>query len=264
MGKNNKLYVIIVILIAIICLLVGFIIGGNVLRGDTNNDNGISENEKTVTLTESEGKELFEKVSVYNDYFLQDYSVNGIKSAINNNILYFLTEQLDGFGADGRKTGFTPNDLKKVADEYLADDINVLYTDIFFPSADRSMTGEYMMYKLGSDSKYTDIPLQMGGPGSFLMKEYYIDGYYNETKDEYIVNTKLLFNQWCPDICGPHDKYYSDVELKNFVYNVKSEDILDVDFDDVYNQVKDVLPITSYKFTKNNSGNYVLSSVTVK
>lgn len=260
MGKNNKLYVIIVILIAIICLLVGFIIGGNVLRGDTNNDNGISENEKTVTLTESEGKELFEKVSVYNDYFLQDYSVNGIKSAINNNILYFLTEQLDGFGVDGRKT-FTPNDLKKVADEYLVDDINVTYTDIFIPSADRSIIGEHVIYKLGSDSKYTYVPQPIGVPGYFIMEEYYIDGYYNQTKDEYIINTKLLYNQWCVDVCGPHPNYYSDNELKNVVYTT---DNIFIEFDDVYNQVKDKLPVTSYKFVKNDSGNYVLSSVTVK
>lgn len=268
--RNNSIfYIIIMVLVAIICLLIGLIFGGNLLSNDDKNEeNNVSENDnknekeeqKIINLSTSEGKNFFEKVTIYNDYFLKDYSVTGLKNASNNTILYFLVSELDGFdgGTSLGKIGFTTTDLQKVADKYISNDIKINYTNILVPQHE-----EAILYKLNQNGKYEyNDELGIGGPGAYVMEEYYIDGYYNKTKDEYTINTKLLYNQWCPDICSRHDSYYSDSALNNVVYTNNSNSYMELT--DVYDLVKDKLPITSYTFVKNSSGNYVLNSVTVK
>lgn len=252
------------ILITLVIGLSVFIIYDKFLSNTDNNNNNTevnenindkesNENDKIINLSESESKELFEKIKVYNDYFIDYYSQQGIKTATNNQILYFLAvEQFK----TGSRESFTINSLKPIANNYLADNIKVTYEDIRFPGYEEAtlFTLEGETYKASSPG--------MGGPGSYMMGEYYIDATYNETKDMYVVNTKLLFNQWCPDVCGPHNSYYSDAKSNNVVYTNNSDNYMEID--SVYPLVKDKLPITSYSFTKNSSGNYVLSSVVTK
>ena len=256
MGENKSklgLGILIGVLITLVIGLSAFIIYDKFLSNtNSNNDNNNGTvNNEIINLSESEGKELFEKIKVYNDRFIDYYTQDGIKTT-NNEILYFLAMQ--HYNNEGKS--FTVADLKETANKYLVDDIKVTYESIRFPGYE-----QIIFYELEGDT-YKDLKPGVGGPGGYMMGEYYIDGTYNKTKDTYVINTKLLFNRFCPDVCGPHNSYYSDRNQNNVVYTNNSDIYMSID--SVYQLVKDKLPITSYTFTKNSSGNYVLSGVVTK
>lgn len=258
--KNNiGLVVIVAVLTAVICLSVGFVIGKNILpkeESKTNNNNTVensTNNDEIVTITKDEYnvvvQEAANKIQIYNEYFGQKYSSTGI-NATNDEILVFLL-------ANVKKSNFTVDDLKETAKLYFNTNIN--YTDISIKVPGSNI----VLYKLDSNGKYINQNAPTDGPATLAMHSFYEGATYNKTKDSYTLNMKNIYNQVCGGTCGiGYGSFYSDASLSTKVYTNNTEDRMS--FADVYDKVKDQLPITSYTFEKNSSGNYVLTSVVIK
>lgn len=272
MGEPTKKYgqgVLTGVLITIIVCLIAFIVYDKVLSNDNDNKEQVENNQQTenndvnkdneqetkeekVTLTDTEKKDLLNKIDDYNTdiRITQNYPIADINSLDNSVKLNFLY----GKTINSVNENFTKDDLKTVANNYFYSGFTFTNENIIC-SYEKTPLYTYN----NSTGIYTFNDGHGHGGGEYnRTKAYYVDGIYNESTKIYTFDIKVLYGETCSDVCGPITKYYSDNKLSNLVYKVEEEL---KEFDDVYSIVKDKLPTTKYNFYKNSNGKFVLKSV---
>lgn len=276
MEENKKsklgLGILIGLLIALVIGLTGFIIYDKVLVDDEDNKQVVnsdttnnaekeendSVNDSLVDISSSELKIILEKINVYDSRFSVSYPIKDFisfsKNMSNQDKLSFLYSNLSDYSYG---QSFSKNDLGEVASKYFYDSFSYKDENIICNLG-------HNFYNYDSNTKiYTSDNEHPGhgGEGFGRDKFYFVNGFYDDKNNEYIVNGKILYGDYCPDICGPIQEYYDSNNRKNVIYKNNDGEISD---DEVYELVKDKLPITTYKFIKNSSNEIVLKSVTTK
>lgn len=230
---------------------------------DNNNDNSSNDSEEKnddINFNEISANylgDLLTKINVYDINFNRDYPIDNFNqyanNLSNNDKLYFLYSNI----GDGFSNGFRKDNLNSVVSRYFNDDFNYIDGDVYCRL-------DHILYRYNDQNgKYTvatDHPGH-GGSGYYQNLTYFINGYIEN--GEYIINTKILYGDYCGEICGPILKFYDNSNRDNLVYEDKDFGE-GLSYDEIYKLVEDKLPITTYKFVRNNSYELVLSSVTVQ
>ena len=99
-----------------------------------------------------------------------------------------------------------------------------------------------------------------GGEGGNRLKIYFIEG--KQTSDTITIKAKVLYGEHYGDTWGPSTYFYSKATQKKdeLLYHVEDESHYN-DYDFVYNEVKDQLPITTFIFKKQSDGRFALSEI---
>ena len=141
---------------------------------------------------------------------------------------------------------------------------------------------EYVSYIFGNDYSYQDENIQCGcsegdlyrfdgttyhrygthghgGKSVNHSQEYFVAANRNETKNELVIQMKVLYGPTC-SVCGPSSEYY---QTPGGEVLYKTDDPEHTSYDDVYEKIKDQIPVTTYTFKKDSKGGYGLSSVKI-
>ena len=144
---------------------------------------------------------------------------------------------------------------------------------------------QYVSYVFGSDYSYTDenIPCFLegnnlfqfdgenyqpegmhghGGHGPLYRSQYYFQRAWKEN-GKLIVQLKVLYAGYCGDTCGPIQYYYA--QASRDAEPLRLFDSFDIpSYDDMYVEVSDQLPITTFTFQEDSKGGYGIQTVDVR
>ena len=97
------------------------------------------------------------------------------------------------------------------------------------------------------------------------------DAYHNkeyakrgDKGDTLTINTKILYGGWRGDVSGPTYKFYAKYPFDTSIYDVPESDLLQDNYDYVYEQKKDLLPITSFIYKKQSDDSFGLDEVKIQ
>lgn len=256
------------IAVIVLCILVSFF-GGIYVSREFFSKKVVNENNDVDVIVKDEGKEdkimplsqdekdlLLEQIGIYNKTLSKYYPLEGMNNIPNQEKLYFAM-----INSDVSFEWFLKSDLDKTLVKYFGSDNGVIHENIICP------VGDGVLYKYNdATSKYEFSGTHgHGGGGLYNFTNYYISG--TKKGDIYTVKVKVLYSNHCGDICGPATNYYknaSDSYNKvNSIYDVSDSEIETLKAEDVYNNVSEQLPVTTYSFKKDTLGNYGLVSVLV-
>ena len=262
--KSNNILVIVLCLI--ICLLVAFIAYDKLILNQKTNDK--EENEKVKKeekKTEKEPEKEIEKGTELKESDVLDYITNinnvlvtfGDKVPLkttdisNDEILEFAFWKAEWSGQQK-----TAQAVAKVIEEIFGKDYSYKLGDI------QCFAGDGVIYKYNqAEGTYTRIGDHgHGGNGGFRPRIYFVEG--KQTSDTITIEAKVLYGEHCGDICGPTTDFYSKAttDRNEIIYHIKDESHYD-DYDYVYNEVKDQLPITTFTLKKQSDGRFALTEI---
>ena len=160
---------------------------------------------------------------------------------------------------------FNADSLKKSIKSQLGD---IEYTDepikcLVCGNALYKYSAEEKLYEKAPDTDHGH-----GGYGTFYKIKYFEKATKNETKGTLDIGYVILYGEHFSDMSYPSRNIYKtpedSVKDQNGLLE-KNEDGYDKDkFDEVYNEKKSELPVTTYSFEKDKEGNYVFKKVSVK
>lgn len=213
----------------------------------------VDKEKTTRNLSLAEEKILLSQIDDYNTFLAQYYPIQDIKELDNQKKLLFAYALLD---LKGHKD-FMQGELKKIVDSYFGKDNNVIYEDIICDHNDG------VLFKYDSTTRVFE---QTGNHGhdhieSYRSNNYLITGnVLNE--EEYTVEVKTIYENYCGGTCGPTLNYYKNAkdakrEENPVITRQEEKELTETD----YEKVKNKLESTIYTFKKDSNGNYGLKSV---
>lgn len=255
---------VIIILIIIVIGLVGFICYDKGILFNTKNiateENKKEEldykEEENKDLSYEEGNLLLEKIKLMNNNFSSNYPIDDVSKISNQDLLLFVAKQL-GFGTD-----FTEDSANDVIFKLFGDLIKLKHESVMCTIDNKP----YYVYD-ASTKQYT-FDSNSHGHGSAIGVEtrtYYVDGKYT-SDDEIMINAKVLYSNYCGDTCmiyAYYTSYQKSINSETPVLGDNSGGPLEYT-DNMYEQIKEDLPITTYVFEKTKNGGYNLKSITIK
>lgn len=259
--KKNGLVVVVVLLIIIVIGLGGYIAVDKLDLISTKKTEVKSKTDKKEqkeeikTLSYDEGNKLLEKIKVINNNFASSFPLSDFSKINNQDLLLFVANQV-GFGTD-----FSMEKANEIISNIFGSSVTLKHEDIMCSIDNKP----YYTYD-SSVRKYVynkgDNVHPHGGLSTVDAKTYYVNGKYNSS-DEIEINTKVLYSNICGDTCMIYE-YYANYNHDNETPILESKDgSLEVT-DEMYEQVKNRIPVTSYIFKKNKDNSYDLKSVTIK
>ncbi len=260
--EKKKIKILISIIIILSLLLIGS--GGYIIYQKINNKEKQKkepvQQEETEKITEEELTEeekniLLDQISEYNSRFATEYPMKNVSEIANQEKLYFGVIQIN---KEGFQESFSTEKLSQVMEKYFSNKAS--YTDENIQCVIR----DGVLYQYNEEKKNYQYQGTHGhGGGSFSRSNnYYVEG--NKKKNTYTIKVQILYETTCSDICGPTSAYYSDAEAKNIVYEIPEDKVETIQASEVYPQVKEKLPITTFTFIKDEDGNYGLDSVIIE
>ena len=262
--KSNN--VLVIVLCLIICLLVAYIAYDKVIVNQKTNDKEEQEKVKkedkeTETETEKEiekGTELKESdvldyITTINDVLVTFGDKVPLKTTdiSNDEILDFAFWKAEWSGEQK-----TAQAVIKVIEDIFGKDFSYKLGDI------QCFLGDGVIYKYNqAEGTYSRTGMHgHGGEGGNRLKIYFIEG--KQTSDTITIKAKVLYGEHYGDTWGPSTYFYSKATQKKdeLLYHVEDESHYN-DYDFVYNEVKDQLPITTFIFKKQSDGRFALSEI---
>ena len=256
--KGKKLIITIIVMALIIFGLGGYITYDKVFAPKSKPKTKQSRKIKKSSvekIKDEEVEQVMKQINAYNTFLSNDYPITEISKIDNQKILKFAYMTIEN-----ANTTFTEKQVDKVIKEYFGnefkyknEDINCFLNDGVLYKYDEN-TGIYTFYGIHGH----------GGSSIERGKSYYIDGEYDKDKNEYKVKVKILYGPPAGDTYGPIDTFYKEPNSKDKIYEIDIntlENFNDEKYDDVYKEVKDKLPITTFIFKKDSEGNTGLIKV---
>ena len=265
MKKEKKLLIIIFVLALLLVVSVGYICYSKfnptcveVDASELSGDDEYEDLEEERDLTFDELSVLTAKIDLYNDGFANYYPIDDMSKIKNSDLFLFSVlkarkgtlQEFDGKLMDEYLKNFFGNSVKLVHEDYNC-------------SADNKLLYKYNS-KTNSYSYETDGHWHGGSQRAYL-PDISTKISFSEYKDGiYTVYATVLYSNTCSDTCGPISSYYKSYEdslnHKNPVITEVSEYMTEESKD--YYRAN--LPITTYKFKRDNTGNMILISVEIK
>lgn len=244
--KKSKAPVVILIVILFLIAVAGSSFGGYYFGSTTSNNNGTPNVEKK-DLKESDVSDFLKRINAMNSSLCTSFPINDVKSLPTQNILSIGLGEV--FGTYSVSSDYIENYIKYV----IGDNIAIKNED-YLCKLDKIA---FYKYENGYYVFNTEHPGH-GGGGGYLVSTFFRDA--NIEGDTVTINTNLLY-EVSGDIMGPTTTYYDGVgESKKTVLENIERDNLKTE----YEKIKDILPITTYTFTRSELGGYNLESVNIK
>ncbi|MBR1936445.1 MAG: hypothetical protein IJ842_01995 [Bacilli bacterium] len=267
--KNSSNMFIIVLLVLLIIGLVGYILYDKELfvkKGNKENNN-VEEKEKLeevkeVTKREDELYDYLQVCDFLTGRVADKYPISNFKSLSNQDVLYHgvLYGVLNkAFSFNG---SFSQGDLKKQISSLFGSDYNYIDEDI------QCFAGDGALFTYDSDGKVYSRVMDghgHGGEGGYAFKRYFDSATLNEEKGILTIKVKNLFGAYYGDIGGPVENFYATAEdvFKKGLYETDEIRDGENEYDIAFEKFKDLVPITTFTFSKNSDGNYGLRSVSI-
>lgn len=268
MKKEKKLIIIIVLLVILLAGSIGFICYDKFIANDNKNKEEIKEEnnkndeslkeEKERKLTYDELSILKTKIDVYNDGFSRYYPISDMSKIENNDLFLFAVGEM----RRNSNQVFDGNLMTVYLKEFFGDEVKLEHKD-FNCLADNKLLYKYDA-ETNSYTYVTEGHWHGGSQRAYLpdISTKILDSNYKD--GIYTINTKVLYSNTCSDTCGPVSSYFKSfsdsLSNTNPVATRVSEYIIEEEKD----AYRTNLPITTYKFKKNDKGNMILVSVEVK
>lgn len=260
-NKNDKWKDTLILILAIIVFILTvvslyLVIDKKDNDAGNNKDNNIQENESDNNEKNQIKNELLKKVYAYNT-IIDNFSIDNTNEYFNNisnqkklSFLWSKVKKEDIFAE-----GFTKKELRDIAFNYFGESFSYIDENIYCDEFD------HVIFEYNTKKEKYEYNINHPGHGGYtcFSNVYFVDDKIDN--NTYTMNVKILYSDTCGDIGESFSsKYYSDKELNNLVYDNTENNT----HDEVYEVIKDKLPTTTYKFVKNSSNEYILSSVSVK
>ena len=265
--KDSKVgYVVtIIILVLIILGLSGFIVYEHCFKSqdkcnapveEVENDNNKEKND-TVTKAKfnATDAEVLDKIKAYNGGFYEYYLAGTKNEITDKEKLYFAFLRVLNRGKD-----ITSKNISEALVEYFGKNHGVEIGDIYCAVDDT------VFYKHDEEN---DIYVRSGthGHGGGLNLVSYTKFVSSELNgDQLTVKAHVAYAKMCSDTCGPatylYGSYNDMINKTNAVYGNDQDDIMEYT-DNMYNSIKDKLPVTTYTFKVEDDGNYYLEKVSI-
>lgn len=268
MKKDKKFIIIIILLSVLLAGSIGFICYDKFITNESDNDIEVKDNNKKDDekiedvierdLTYDELSVLKSKIDVYNDGFSSYYPISDMSKIENNDLFLFAVGEM----RRNNNQVFDGNLMTAYLKEFFGDEVKLEHKDF------NCLADNKLLYKYDSETNtYTFVPeghWHGGSQRAYLpdISTKILDSNYKD--GIYTINTKVLYSNTCSDTCGPVSSYFKSfsdsLSNTNPVATRVSEYIIEEEKD----AYRTNLPITTYKFKKNDTGNMILVSVEVK
>ncbi len=267
--KTHPIYVSILIIILMADFFgMGFFVGLYYYKNAINNCDKIEKTETSVsTIVEISEQEVMNQldyydyvVSYFNRFYSDDYPLK-VTGLTNQDVLqsglYFLEEK-DSNGYPQYPKSFSREELREAIQKIYGADFTYKNENIM------CFNGDGVFYTLnGSKYEYSDTHGH-DGRSYARFHTYFIKAIKNEKLGTIQVQTKVLYGNPCGGTCGPVTDYYKEGKGETTpIYSVVSSNNSSVEFDVIYEQHKDELPITTFIFKKDSNGKYGLKSIAI-
>lgn len=208
---------------------------------------------KEVKKEEPEEREMYvsEEVKLtenINDYFFfaESFSIDDVKDIDNQTLLRFAIAKRD------IQEDITKQQLDEVITKYFGTKVTLTHEDVI------CTIDNNVLYKYDEASgKYSPYGTHGHGGGGYYSGEVHLISGKVEDKT-YTLKTRIMYNNYCSDTCS-FNNYYKSVEDakdgKNPIINTETEN-------KSYEDVKNLLPVTTYTFIKEDN-NYTLKSIKI-
>ena len=256
--KKSK-NIIIVLLVLIICLLIAYLAYDKLLtKQEPQGTTKPKENEKIETGEKDIPKELKESdvqsyIETINKVLVNYADKIPLKTSdiSNEELLEFAFWEAEWKGDQKTAEG-----VSKVIEDIFGKDYSYHLGDVQCPVGD----GIIYQYNQAAGTFTRVGEHGHGGAGGYRPRIYFIDG--KQTSDTITIESKVLYGEHCGDICGPATYFYGKAtyDINEFIYHVEDESHYD-DYDFVYNEVKDKLPITTFILKKQSDGRFALTEI---
>ncbi len=235
--KSTGKTVTIVILVLLLLLSLGYI--GYFEYMKKQDEKPLKKDGARKEMYYSEVSQMLFQIELYNEVFKSEYPISDVNKIENQLKLQFgiLALKRD----ENIHNYYKIEDLKEMYHNYFVSGFHAIYEDIECRALDDAL------YKLDNERKtYTFVDTHEHGGGPSMDT----DTYFVSSKIEgnhYMINTHILYSNYCNDTCGPFSGYYSSYQdciySKNQVMNTKNQ----------YHEIKDDLPITTFTFVKDKN-----------
>ena len=259
--KSNT--VILVLLVIIICLLIVYIAYYKIIVNQKINEPKQSEE---IKKEEKEEEKEEEKVLTERDVLSYIEDINKVLVSFgdkvpmktadlsNEDVLKFAFWKAEW---NGEKK--TAQSVSQVIEDVFGKDFSYQLGDI------PCFAGDGIIYAYNqAEGTFTRVGQHgHGGEGGFRPRLYFIEG--KQTSDTITIKAKVLYGNYCGDICGPITSFYSKAtyDINESIYHI--DDVSQGDnYDFVYNEVKDKLPVTSFILKKQSDDKFALTEITVE
>ena len=265
--KKKSKNIIIVLLVLIICLLIAYIAYDKLLTKQSPQESkkSVTENEKTEIDDNKEDDKKKEEISKQlTESDVLDYiaNINKVLVSFANKVPMktsdISNDELLEFAfwkAEWKGEQKTAESVSKVIEDIFGKDYSYHLGDI------QCFVGDGIIYQYNqAEGTFNRVGEHGHGGGSgYSPRIYFIEG--KQTSDTITIKAKVLYGERCGDICGPSSYFYDKATYKNGEEIYKTDNNHDDDYDYVYNEVKDKLPITTFILKKQSDGRFALTEI---
>ena len=224
----------------------------------TNNEEESNSTKEKTSQIEDENLSSEKKVEEIATYFGSYFPLENVNTINNQNLLFFALQHHKG----GWQDTIPKEELEDVIKEYFGNKVKLIHENIECPSP----SDERPLYLYDGNGTYKTNP-EHGGHGGDGVKFAYVH-YLSEQKNANIVevNYKIAYSNNCPDTCITYAYYASYNAETPVVSNTKTDGAVDIlEFtDELYESIKDKLPVTTFTYEIDENGTYNLIKIAVK
>ncbi len=245
MKRKKLIYFIIILIVVLFCFL-------GISKRFWNQKKALEESSSQKKLDSfPEDRKLTSNMEVIATYFAKYFSIHDMKNIQNQDLLLFAYYQI------GYQEEITAEEVENVIQQYFGKEMTIIHEDIECPTTDP----EPMFLWDGVSYKPNPNHGGHGGPGYSGAFVHYVSG--TKEEDTITVNYKIAYSNACMDTCVYYEYYGAYKDKKNVLISSKEKEPL-VFTDEIYEKVKDKIPLTEVVYQKTTDGTYNIKSITVK
>ncbi len=255
--KKFKGIWVLILLVLIVGIGIGVFVPSLLKKEGTTKPVQEEEKDEIIELSEVDVSNYLEAIEHVNTYYLNQFPIE-TKNLKNQDILkyawYLAVDYRD------RKidinSDFSKEQMKQFVSRFFGEDFTYQDEDIICPANDGPL------FQFDGETYHRVGVHGHDGAGYYRFKNYFVGASRNETQDTMEIQLKVIYGDRCSGTCAGVQQYFKTPNGE-VLYTRTEGDLLD-HFDELYNQYKDELPITSYFYRKGDSGNYYLESVQIQ
>lgn len=267
--------------ILIILLVIGaFFLGKNFEQKNSKENsetnkvtNGESNDKSSRNLTVAEKEELTDMIengyNIYLSSYFKEMNSGNIPNLTNQELLtigyhLYLNNLKDKTVSSDN---FKGAQIKNLLSKYFGKNKTIVLEDIICENDNEVL----YKYDKNSDTYTFNNSNNIHGHGSrgrISLSKILITEAKIENESEITINAKVLYGNYCSDVCIPDNAYYSSyIDAAAHQNPVIGDYLVETKIeltDSLIEENQDKIPTTTYKLIKDNDGNYELKSVTIE
>ena len=210
--------------------------------------------EKAEELEQSEIEALKEKIEKISYVFSSKYPITSIDALTNQELLWAMRSL-----SSVNSGNFSAEELDKQMTKYFGNSKKLKHEDMICTIDNVAM---YIYNDSTNTYNFNDNHPGHGGTIGVSRIKVYDAKVVNKEGNKVTITAKLLYGNYCSDICMPGYAYYASYPREGAVKLFESEGPEEfIITDEKYNEVASQIPITTFTFEKESDGNYGIKTV---